>query len=62
MAKELAKKNTDLIKELGEKSLALRNLRFGITGSKTKNVKEQKMIKKDIARIKTALNDLNNTK
>ena len=46
MAKELAKKNTDLIKELGEKSLALRNLRFGITGSKTKNVKEQKMIKK----------------
>jgi len=56
MNKELSKKSkTDLIKELNEKHLSLRDIRFGIAGSKSKNVKEQKMIKKDIARIKTVL-------
>lgn len=57
MKKELAKKNKeDLEKELGEKILSLRDLRFGGAGSNNKNVKKQKIIKKDIARIKTALN------
>jgi len=54
--KELLKKSrTDLIKELNEKRLSLRGIRFEVAGSKSKNVKEQKNIKKDIARIKTAL-------
>jgi ribosomal protein L29 len=57
MKKEKIKKNeSDLIKEFSEKRLKLRDLRFGIAGSKSKNVKEQKMIKKDVARILTALN------
>jgi ribosomal protein L29 len=54
--KEITKKNdSDLLKELDEKRLKLRDIRFGLAGSKSKNVKEQKMIKKDIARILTAL-------
>ena len=60
MKKDLNKKNKiDLTKELNEKQLSLRDIRFGIAGSKSKNVKEQKMIKKQIAQIKTALNNLN---
>jgi len=56
MKKELAKKSKgDLEKELNEKKLAVHDIRFGMAGSKSKNVKEQKNIKKDIARIKTAL-------
>jgi ribosomal protein L29 len=54
--KELTKKSpADLFKELDEKRVSLRDIRFGIAGSKSKNVKEQKNIKKEIARIKTAL-------
>ena len=54
--KELAKKNkADLQKELDEKRVAVHTIRFGQAGSKSKNVKEQKNIKKDIARILTAL-------
>ena len=56
MKKELSKKSRDdLEKELSEKSISLRDIRFGIAGSKSKNVKKQKNIKKDIARIKTIL-------
>ena len=56
MKKEKTKKNkNDLEKELNEKSISLRDIRFGMAGSKSKNVKEQKTIKKDIARIKTEL-------
>jgi len=56
MKKELSKKSqADLVKELDEKRLSLRDIRFGTAGSKSKNVKEQKTIKKDIARIKTVL-------
>jgi len=55
--KELLKKNTtDLKKELGQKRIALHDMRFGIAGSKGKNVKEYSNIKKEIARIMTALN------
>ena len=55
--KEGTKKNrADLIKELDEKSLALREIRFGAAGGKDKNVKAYGNIKKEIARIKTALN------
>jgi ribosomal protein L29 len=56
MKKEISKKNNaDLMKELDEKRLKLRDIRFGLAGSKSKNVKEQKMIKKEIARILTIL-------
>lgn len=54
--KDLIKKNKkDLEKELNEKVLALRDIRFGIAGSKSKNVKEYSNIKKDIAKIRTVL-------
>jgi len=54
-----AKSKTDLEKELSEKRLALHNIRFNLAGSKNKNVKEQKMVRKNIARIMTALNGMN---
>jgi len=52
--KSLASK-IELMKELNEKRLSLHDIRFGIAGSKSKNVKEQKNIKKEIARIHTKL-------
>ena len=56
MSKKITKKNqADLMKELFEKQLSLHTIRFGVAGSKNKNVKEQRNIKKDIARIHTAL-------
>jgi ribosomal protein L29 len=39
-----------------EKKTALRNFRFAVAGSKTRNVKEGNALKKDIARIETILN------
>jgi ribosomal protein L29 len=60
MKKESSKKSKiDLMRELNEKSLSLRDMRFGIAGSKSKNVKEQRTIKKEIARIKTELRVMN---
>ncbi len=41
---------------LGEKRVALRNFRFSVAGSKVKNIKEGYAIRKDIARILTAIN------
>ncbi len=56
MANELAKKDKkDLEKELDQKLVALRDLRFGTAHSKSRNVKERKGIKREIARIKTTL-------
>ena len=56
MKKEIVKKNTEeLLKELSEKIVTLRDIRFGVAGSKGKNVKEVSNIKKDIARIKTEI-------
>ncbi len=45
----------DLIKTLNEKKEALQGFRFGNAGSKSRNVKEGRGIKKDIARIMTAV-------
>lgn len=54
--KDLINKNkADLNKELNEKKLLVKDLRFGIAGSKSKDVKEFLKIKRDIARIMTAL-------
>ncbi len=46
----------ELHKTLKEKREALRVFRFGISGSKLKNVKEGKGIRKDVAHILTELN------
>jgi ribosomal protein L29 len=45
----------DLNKLLSDKREALRVFRFGAAGAKSKNVKEGRAIRKDIARIMTAL-------
>lgn len=45
----------DLQKMLAEKKSALRAFRFGISGSKSKNVKEGHNLKKEIARALTEL-------
>lgn len=55
--KEITNKTpADLGKMLAEKRESLRLSRFGAAGAKAKNVKEGRGIKKDIARIMTALN------
>lgn len=46
----------DLQKELSEKRESVRTFRFGIAGSKVRNVKEGRDTKKQIARILTELN------
>ena len=50
------KSEKELQKDLASKREALRAFRFGISGSKTKNIKEGKNTKKEIARILTELN------
>lgn len=63
--KDLKEKNEkDLKNALQEKRESLHSFRFGIAGSKVRNVKEGKNIKKDIARILTELSSRNkqNTK
>lgn len=47
---------SDLTRLIAEKREALRVFRFGAAGAKTKNVKEGREIRKDIARILTVLN------
>ena len=49
------KTQADLTKMLQEKRETLRAFRFGGAGAKTKNVREGRAIRKDIARILTAL-------
>ena len=56
MKKEMQKKNKgELEKDLETKIVSLRDIRFSAAGTKSKNVKEQKNTKREIARIKTAL-------
>ena len=50
------KTDADMRKMLADKREALRVFRFGAAGAKTKNVKEGRAIRKDIARILTAMN------
>ena len=50
------KNRKDLMKTLHEKKDALQSFRFGGAGSKSRNVKEGRDIRKDIARILTELN------
>lgn len=58
-AKDIKNKtHSDLTKMLNEKRDALRAFRFGAAGAKTKNVKEGKLLRKDIARILTIVNEI----
>jgi large subunit ribosomal protein L29 len=62
-SKEIKGKNkADLQKLLSEKRQALHGFRFGIAGSKVRNMKEGKNIRKDIARIMTEMNSKANSK
>lgn len=46
----------DLQKDIADKREALRVFRFGGAGSRSRNVKEGRTIKKEIARLLTELN------
>lgn len=48
---------TELKKTLIEKRESLTKFKFGISGSRTKNVKEGRNTRRDIARILTSLNN-----
>lgn len=50
------KTEEEIVKLLNEKREALRNFRFAISGSKTRNVKEGKNIRNEVARLLTELN------
>jgi ribosomal protein L29 len=49
------KADKDLVKTLYEKREDIRNFRFGTAGSKTRNTKAAKNLRKEIARIMTEL-------
>lgn len=55
------KTSKELVKMLMDKRNALQAFRLGNAGSKTKNVREGRMIRKDIARIMTELTVLSKT-
>jgi ribosomal protein L29 len=57
MKKEInTKTDQELIQEVAEKRTSLNGMKFNIAGSKIKNVREQRGVKKDIARHLTELN------
>jgi ribosomal protein L29 len=59
--KELKNKNEKELKALlTEKKSALKDFRFGLSGSKARNIKEGKMLRKDIARVMTVMNQKGN--
>lgn len=55
MAKIIDKKDSDLEKELKEARISLRKFRFDISGSRIKNVKTARGLKKTIARVLTEM-------
>lgn len=58
---EIKQKNKDdLERMLQEKQEKLRELRFNLISGKVKNVREVRVVRKEIARIKTALKITNN--
>lgn len=59
MSELKSKKIEDLTKLLAEKREAIRMFRFGISGSKVKNLKEGANLRKDIARIMTEIRSRN---
>jgi len=60
LKKELKKKSAnELLKDLGQSQVALRDIRFGTASAKAKNVKSYQNIKREIARIKTVIKAMN---
>jgi ribosomal protein L29 len=60
---EIRKKDVaDLKKLLEEKRKAVQNFRFGVSGSKVKNMKESMTTRRDIARILTVLGEATDAK
>ena len=51
--KKVTTESTDVSAKLVELREKLRAIRFALAGSKPKNVKEEKMIRRDIARLET---------
>ena len=56
MSEYTSKTEQDLLKTLNEKRETLRAFHFGLSGSKVKNLKEGRNVRKDIARVMTELN------
>ncbi len=57
-SKDIKEKTDKELQELlGSKQKSLRLFRFGVSGSKIKNVKEGRNTRKDIARILTEINE-----
>ena len=54
---DLSKKTIEALKkEIAEKKAALRQYRFDLAGSKTRNVKLGETLRKEVARLLTELN------
>ncbi len=59
--KDLKDKNEkDLQKMLQEKRESIQSFRFGVAGSKVRNVREGRNLKKDVARIMTEISSRKN--
>jgi ribosomal protein L29 len=57
--KDLRKKNKgEISKMVDEKKAALSNFKFGVIGGKTKNVKEGKNLRKEIAQLLTVVKEI----
>ncbi len=61
MSTLVKKSEKELHTELLEKRVALREFRFNIAGSKLKDMKQAKVLRRDVARILTELNSRKNT-
>lgn len=48
--------DAELMKELADKREALRQLRFGAAGSRSRNVREGRELRKEVARLLTEQN------
>ncbi len=56
--KDIRKKSpADLTKVLAQEEAELRAFRFGMSGSRTKNVRSARVLKRTIARIKTIMSE-----
>ena len=51
------KSQTDLVKHLHELVAELREFRFGMAGGAKKNIRRARTVRRDIARVKTVLNE-----
>ena len=56
MAKLSSYSDAELIKEIAEKREALRAIRFGSAGSRSRNVREGRELRHTVARLLTELN------